>query len=130
MSGNSAIQGSMSKNAAKYALSPLTQASQRYGWPRGLSTAAGATDLKPPPRLRRARSRGPTSNSDPGNPGPFYAWPLVAEIPTGVRCNGPGIRKACRLPFEDFIILTDFSRCQGHLIGRVSRRSKQPHLSG
>src|SRR5580700_7729044 len=47
MSGNSAIQGSMTKNAAKYALSPLTQASQRYGWPRGLSTAAGATDLKP-----------------------------------------------------------------------------------
>src|ERR1700686_1126909 len=31
-------------------------------------------------------------------------------------------------PVKDFIILTDFSRCQGHMIGRVSRRSKQPHL--
>jgi hypothetical protein len=25
-------------------------------------------------------------------------------------------------PFKDFIILTDFSRCQGNAIGRVSRR--------
>ena len=93
MSGDSAIQGSMGENAAKYALSPLTQALQRYGWPTGLSTAAGATDLKPPQRLRRACSRGPKSNSDPG-PDPFYAWPLVAEIPIRVRCNGPRIRKA------------------------------------
>src|SRR5450631_4042533 len=123
MSGDSAIQGSMGENAAKYALSPLTQVSDRCGWPTGLSTAAGATDLKPPQRLRRARSKGPTSNSDPGNPDRFYAWPRVAEIPIGVRCNGTGIRKACRQPFKDFIILTDFSRCQGHLIGQVSRRS-------
>ena len=48
MSGDSAIHGSMGENAAKYALSPLTQALQTYGWPTGLSTAAGATDLKPP----------------------------------------------------------------------------------
>jgi hypothetical protein len=27
---------------------------------------------------------------------------------------------------KDFIILTDFSRCQGGMIGRVSRRHKQP----
>ena len=27
---------------------------------------------------------------------------------------------------KDFIILTDFSRCQRHMIGRVSRRFKQP----
>ena len=29
---------------------------------------------------------------------------------------------------KDFIILTDFSRCQGRTIGRVSRRPKQPLL--
>jgi hypothetical protein len=27
---------------------------------------------------------------------------------------------------KDFIILTGFSRCQGRMIGRVSRRPKQP----
>jgi hypothetical protein len=32
-----------------------------------------------------------------------------------------------RQPVKDFIILTDFSRCQGHMIGRVSRRPEQPH---
>src|SRR5450755_3246209 len=39
MSGNSAIQGSTAKNAAKNAPSPLTWVSQRYGWATGLSTA-------------------------------------------------------------------------------------------
>ncbi|HMI11858.1 MAG TPA: hypothetical protein VK567_09735, partial [Bradyrhizobium sp.] len=36
--------------------------------------------------------------------------------------------EACqrREAVKDFIILTDFSRCQGQMIGRVSRRSKQP----
>jgi hypothetical protein len=29
---------------------------------------------------------------------------------------------------KDFIILTGFSRCQGGMIGRVSRRPTQPHL--
>jgi hypothetical protein len=69
MSGNSAIQGSMAKNAAKYALSPLT-------------------------RFRRDMA-------------------------------GP---EACqrREAVKDFIILTDFSRCQGPMIGRVSRRPEQP----
>jgi hypothetical protein len=31
-----------------------------------------------------------------------------------------------REPVKDFIILTDFSRCQGGMIGRVSRRLEQP----
>jgi hypothetical protein len=29
---------------------------------------------------------------------------------------------------KEFIILTDFSRCQGRMIGRVSRRLCRPHL--
>src|SRR5450631_2602875 len=37
------------------------------------------------------------------------------------RTSGTG-----RSRVKDSIILTDFSRCQGHMIGRVSRRSKQP----
>jgi hypothetical protein len=40
---------------------------------------------------------------------------------------GPG---GCqrREAVKDFIILTGFSRCQGGMIGRVSRRPKQPAL--
>src|SRR5438445_12612405 len=38
--------------------------------------------------------------------------------------------KSCqrREAVKDFIILTGFSRCQGGMIGRVSRRPKQLHL--
>src|SRR4029453_4501268 len=35
-----------------------------------------------------------------------------------------------RRPVKDFIILTDFSRCQADMIGRVSRRPKQPIFEG
>jgi hypothetical protein len=35
-------------------------------------------------------------------------------------------RTASLPPFQDFMILTDFSRCQGHAIGRVSRPQKRP----
>jgi hypothetical protein len=34
---------------------------------------------------------------------------------------------AGRLAIREFMILPDFSRCQGQLIGRVSARKKQPH---
>src|ERR1700684_768853 len=36
----------------------------------------------------------------------------------GQRAARPALRGP---PFRDFIILTDFSRCQGRVIGRVSR---------
>src|SRR5450755_4982571 len=38
--------------------------------------------------------------------------------------NGSRTSETGHSPVKDFIILTDFSRCQGHMIGRVSRRSK------
>src|SRR5579871_4044017 len=41
-------------------------------------------------------------------------------------CNGPGRSLFLSAPFADFMILTDFSRCQGCPIGRVSRRLKRP----
>jgi hypothetical protein len=70
MSGNSAIQGSLAKNASKIRAIATTPVRHRYGWGTALST-----------------------------------------------------REAVR----DFIILTGFSRCQGPMIGRVSRRHKQPY---
>jgi hypothetical protein len=69
VSGDLAIQGSMAKNAAKYAFTPLT----RFG-----------RDMAGPKACQR------------------------------------------REAVKDFIILTGFSRCQGPMIGRVSRRPKQP----
>jgi hypothetical protein len=43
-----------------------------------------------------------------------------------------GRLKGCqrREAVRKFIILTGFSRCQGGMIGRVSRRSKQATLHG
>src|SRR6185437_1160089 len=66
---------------------------------------------------------------------------LKSPGPRAERRRYPGKRDACAaevatlsscLPCEDFIILTDFSRCQGGSIGRVSRGPncsclKQPH---
>jgi len=52
--GNPRFNG---QNAAKNALSPLTWVSQRYGWAKGLSTAAGAADLKLLQRLPRVRPK-------------------------------------------------------------------------
>ena len=72
MSGNSAIQGSIGKNAAKYALSPLTQVSQRYGWPTGLSTAAGASDLRPPGSVAAQLFEGLKIERRPWEPPRFF----------------------------------------------------------
>jgi hypothetical protein len=47
--------------------------------------------------------------------------PVFAEI-----WPGPGLVNGSEA-VKEFIILTDFSRCQGRPIGRVSRRPKQPH---
>jgi hypothetical protein len=45
-------------------------------------------------------------------------------------CRDMAGSEACqrREPLKDFIILTDFSRCQGPAIERVSRRPKELHL--
>src|ERR1700674_153358 len=40
------------------------------------------------------------------------------------------LRKTGHSPVKDFIILTDFSRCQGRMIGRVSRRPERPIFKG
>src|ERR1700687_5403013 len=53
---------------------------------------------------------------------------LFSKFVSEGAANGSRTSETGRSPVKEFIILTDFSRCQGHMIGRVSRRSKQPHL--
>jgi hypothetical protein len=79
-----------------------------------LSTAARAADLEPP-QPAAARISGPGRwYFYKRRLFPNFAPELAAMDQTG------------RLPVKDFIILTDFSRCQGRMIGRVSRRPEQP----
>jgi hypothetical protein len=49
-------------------------------------------------------------------------------IATGPSWRDMARSKRCqrREPVKDFIILTGFSRCQGGMIGRVSRRQNSP----
>ena len=55
-------------------------------------------------------------------------WPGFAEIWLGPSLvNGTKLSRLAGEAVKDFIILTDFSRCQRYVIGRVSRRLKQPH---
>ena len=91
------------QSAAKWALSPLSQVSQRYGWPHALST--------PPGTIRHSGGKlAPPGSQTVPQSGDLavYHW------------------RRSTLPFRDFMILTDFSRCQGGSIGRVSRGFKLP----
>jgi hypothetical protein len=70
----------------------------RYGWAWGMSTSA---------RL----------GFDPAFQGPTV---LEAQDRRTSDKGGPDV--------GEFIILTEFSRCQGGMIGRVSRRPEHSHL--
>jgi hypothetical protein len=95
---------------------------------QSLVNGARAADLKPLQRLQHAHTSGFKSIKRPweliflGEPRSFPKF-----VPEGA-ANGSQTSETGHSPVKDFIILTDFSRCQGHMIGRVSRRSKQPHL--
>ena len=122
------------QNATKLARSPLTQVRERYGWPKGLSTSPdrGGFDIRratggPLFRGRQSLSRRAELALTPE---PVLSLP-PARLGTSLEiykpCFGAPGRPAggaCERgpPFRDFIILTDFSRCQGGVIGRVSRR--------
>jgi hypothetical protein len=94
---------------------------------QSLVNGARAADLTPLQRLQHARTTGLQIDKRPWEL-VFLGVPRFRSSCRRVLQMDRELRKRGTPPVKDFIILTDFSRCQGYVIGRVSRRSKQPHL--